>query len=208
MPVTTKDKIFEIADELDGEGQKPTLAAVRKRLGRGSYTTISEAMGEWKARKATKERPANEPAPQPLVDQITELAGQIWTSALELANGRVESERENLAVVRAQIETEKTEAVELADHITAELDAMKNRDAALEESEKVARSEADSLRIQVISLSERVAISEARTAEIEKRAADLNRELARVNDQNRELVKALARSMAGKERSEKTPKKG
>ncbi len=208
MLVTTKDKILQIADELDAKGQNPTLAAVRKGLGGGSFTTISEAMTEWKARKAAKERPLNEPAPQAVVEQITGLGGQIWTLALELANGRLESERENLAFVRAQIEAEKTEAVELADHVTAELDVMKNRVAALEESEKVARSEADSLRMQVIGLSERAVISEARTAEIEKRAADLNDELTRVNDQNRELVKALAGSMTGKDRSEKTPKKG
>ena len=208
MPVATKENIFQTADELDAEGQKPTLLAVRKRLGKGSYTDISAAMVEWRAQKAAKERPIIEPAPQTLVEKITELGGQIWTSALELANGRLESERENLAVVRAQIEGEKTEAVQLADHITAELDMMKNRVAALEESEKVARSDADSLRIQVSSLSERAAISEARTAEIEKRAADLNDELARVNNQNRDLVKALERSMTGKERSEKTVKKG
>ena len=51
---STTARIFEIADELDAAGHNPTLASVRKALGGGSYTTISEAMGEWRARKAAK----------------------------------------------------------------------------------------------------------------------------------------------------------
>ena len=204
---TTKEKIFQIADELDANGQNPTLSAVRKELGRGSYTTIQEAMTEWKAHKTAKEKPINEPAPQVVAERLTEIGGEIWRLALELANGRLESERENLEAIRAQIESEKTEAAELADQVTAELDTMKNHAAALEAAEKAARSEADILRGQIASLSERAAIGEARTVEVEKRAADLNVELARVNQQNSELVKALAESATGKENSVRTPKK-
>ncbi|KLD29517.1 KrfA, partial [Xanthomonas perforans] len=36
----TKDQIWKIADQLDADGVKPTLSAVRKKLGSGSYTTI------------------------------------------------------------------------------------------------------------------------------------------------------------------------
>ena len=51
----SKDQIFAAADELDAAGQSPTRAAVRKALGGGSFTTISEGMTDWKARKAAKE---------------------------------------------------------------------------------------------------------------------------------------------------------
>ena len=40
---STTARIFEIADELDAAGQNPTLASVRKALGGGSFTTISQA---------------------------------------------------------------------------------------------------------------------------------------------------------------------
>lgn len=46
----SKEQIFAVADELDAAGQNPTLANVRKQLGSGSFTTISEAMNEWRAR--------------------------------------------------------------------------------------------------------------------------------------------------------------
>ena len=44
----SKEQIFAVADELDAAGQNPTLANVRKQLGSGSFTTISEAMNEWR----------------------------------------------------------------------------------------------------------------------------------------------------------------
>ena len=48
----TRERIFEVAEAMDAAGQVPTLAAVRKAIGGGSFTTISEAMTEWKANKA------------------------------------------------------------------------------------------------------------------------------------------------------------
>ncbi|MBO0709971.1 MAG: DNA-binding protein [Acetobacteraceae bacterium] len=42
------------ADKLEAEGAKPTLNAVRKKLGSGSFTTISDAMSQWKERQRQK----------------------------------------------------------------------------------------------------------------------------------------------------------
>ena len=67
----SKDQIFAAADELDAAGQSPTLAAVRKALGGGSFTTISEGMTDWKARKAAKETPLREPAPPAVAERLT-----------------------------------------------------------------------------------------------------------------------------------------
>ena len=49
-----KQQIFKAANELDLTGHSPTLAAVRKVLGGGSFTTISEAMNEWRATKLSQ----------------------------------------------------------------------------------------------------------------------------------------------------------
>ncbi len=40
----SKKSIFDAADALDAAGQRPTLAALRKAVGGGSFTTISEAI--------------------------------------------------------------------------------------------------------------------------------------------------------------------
>ena len=188
----TRDQIFAVADELDAAGQNATLAAVRKALGGGSFTTISEGMTDWKARKAAKETPLREPAPPAVADRLAELGAEVWSAALELANGRLATERDALDAARRQLETDKTEAAELADQVTAELELVKAALQTATQGEQAARSESDSLRQALAELGLLAATSEARAIEIEKRAQDLNAELARVHHQNAELVTGLA----------------
>lgn len=188
----TKDRIFEVAEAMDAAGQVPTLAAVRKAIGGGSFTTISEAMTEWKTHKAAKETPLREPAPPALAERLTEFGAELWAIALDLANRRLAAERESLDAARVQLEAEKQEAAELADQVTGELETLQTKLAALEAAELAARTEAVGLREQLAKTGERAATAEARAGEIEKRADDLNAELKRVNSQNAELVKALA----------------
>ena len=188
----TKDQIFAVAGELDAAGQNPTLAAVRKALGGGSFTTISEGMTEWKARKAAKEQPLREPAPTAIAERLGELGADIWSMALELANGRLASEREALEGARIQLEAEKTEAAEMADQVTAELEETKAALAQATAAETAARGQAETLRQQLAAAQLQAATAEARAGEIEKRVADLNAELGRVNQQNTDLVAALA----------------
>ena len=188
----TKDQIFAIADEINAAGQNATLAAVRKALGGGSFTTISDGMTEWKARKAAKETPLREPAPSAVADRLAELGSEIWTSALQLANGRLVTEREALEAARLHLEADKAEAAELADQVTAELEVAKAALLSASTAEQVARSECDTLRQALAEQKLQAATSEARANEIEKRANDLNAELARVNQQNANLVAGLA----------------
>ena len=197
MAITT-EQIFAVADELDAAGQSPTLAAVRKALGGGSFTTISEAMNGWKARKAAKETPLREPAHPMLAERLTEFGAELWATALELANGRLAAERAALETSRMQLEAEKAEAAELADQVTAELEETKARVSALETVARTAREEAGSLRGQLGEASSRATTAEVRVVEIEKRADDLNAELARVNQLNAELVRTLSEAVKGK----------
>ena len=45
--MATKEQIWSVADTIASEGGNPTLAAVREKLGGGSYTDISAAMQQW-----------------------------------------------------------------------------------------------------------------------------------------------------------------
>lgn len=188
----TKQAIFDAADALDAGGQRPTLAALRKAVGGGSFTTISEAMKEYWAVRALREAPVLEPAPAVVGERLSEVAGEIWALALQVANERLAAEREAFDAARAQAEQEKQEAVELADAVTAELETLQGKFSVLEEGERTARQEAVTQLEQLAASRERAATAEARAAEIERRADDLNAELARVNAQNAELVSALA----------------
>ena len=104
----TKEQIFSAADELAAGGQKPTLEAIRQRVG-GSYTTISPALNEWKARQATAAAPLREPAPQAVADRLAELGADVWAVALDLANARLAVEREALEKARVELEADRAE---------------------------------------------------------------------------------------------------
>ena len=188
----TKKAIFDAADALDAGGQRPTLAALRKAVGGGSFTTISEAMKEWWAGRALREAPVSEPAPAVVGEHLSEVAGEVWALAVQVANERLAGEREAFDAARAQAVDEKREAVELADAVTAELEVLQGKISVLESAELAARQEAATLREQLAARRERAATAEARAEEIGKRADDLNAELARINCQNADLVSALA----------------
>lgn len=189
---STNERIFQIADEIDAAGQNPTLAAVRKALGGGSYTTISEAMQEWRARKAANAIRPLVPPPSAVTEQLADLGTEIWSLALEMANGKLAAERDALEEKRTGLEAEKMEAVELANQVTAELEVSQRKIADSEAAKRAALSDLSALQVQAALLSERSAAAEARAEEAGKRADDLNIELTRVNAQNAELVKALA----------------
>ena len=72
------------ADELLADGQRPTVANVRNRIGRGSAGTINAALQEWWAdlsqRLAQARSRPDVPAP------IAEAMSQLWAAALEQAH--------------------------------------------------------------------------------------------------------------------------
>ena len=118
--MASREEIWEAADALTAAGERPTLAAVRKAVGGGSFTTISEAMTEWRERRPGA--PLREPAPEGIAAQAAELAAVLWAQALALANERLQAERDALDVERAAMERERAEAAELADALSGELD--------------------------------------------------------------------------------------
>ena len=62
----TKESVFECANQLLEDDITPTLAKVRKALGGGSYTTISEFMAEWRKQNEA----ANQPKPLQIPDAV------------------------------------------------------------------------------------------------------------------------------------------
>jgi chromosome segregation ATPase len=118
----SKEQVFRAADELMGAGQKPTLEAIRKQIG-GSYTTLAPLLREWKAAQALSDVPMSEPVPESIAARMTEAAREVWKAALDLADLRLQTEREALQEARVELESERDEAVALADGLAADLDA-------------------------------------------------------------------------------------
>lgn len=118
----TKDSIFAAATDIAAAGGAATLAAVRKAVGGGSYTTISEALKEWRLVHQQATAPLQEPAPQALSDRLAGVINETWTIALEMANDRLNTERAALEQIRIDLEQSRREAVDLADQLNVELE--------------------------------------------------------------------------------------
>ena len=124
MPATTGLTVEEIhaaADGLDAQGLRPTLNAIRKAVGRGSFTTISAAMSSWQPPQASVTT-AQEPVPDAVAERADSFTAQLWALAVAAAEERIAAQKEELAAERAELVATRDEAVALADAITAELD--------------------------------------------------------------------------------------
>lgn len=171
----TKEQIFQVADELNAAGQNPTLAAIRKALDGGSYTTISEAMKEWREMQDTT--PVQETLPEAMKEKIMVLGREAWNTAVAMANERLAAERKALETARESLEIAKEEAVELADSLANELDAIKAALDAAQGQIQSLHAEKDRLQGELSTATARATVAEARSTEIERRAEELRHEL-------------------------------
>jgi chromosome segregation ATPase len=187
----TKDQIHQAADQLTAAGESATMAAVRKLLGGGSYTTINEGLKEWKAKQQAVVMPLREPAPEGISKRLDEVGAEIWAIALALANARLTAEREALEATRIQLETAQQEATELADQLSAELETLQaNYEQAMTDLEAVS-THLGQARHENATLSRQLATTEARAEETTKRADDLKAELQHAHTTNAGLLDAL-----------------
>lgn len=180
----TKDQIHQAADQLTAAGESATMAAVRKLLGGGSYTTINEGLKEWKAKQQAVVMPLREPAPEGISKRLDDVGAEIWAIALELANARLTSEREALEATRIQLETAHQEATELADQLSAELETLQAQHLQATKDLQSVSTALETLRQENATLSRQLATTEARAEETTKRADDLKAELQHAHAEN------------------------
>ncbi len=191
-------RIFEVADELDAAGHYPTWVRVRKALGGGSIMTISEAMTEWRARKAAKETPVREALPQAVTELLEQFGTELWAQALQLSNGRLSAEREALEKDRQEIEAQRQEAADLADQLSSELEAARQETTGLRQQLEVAQSTVKGLGDQLREREQALAVAHARTDEIRNRATQLTEQLTAATAQNSQMLKTLTEMQKAK----------
>ena len=111
MAITTQ-QIHSIADQLHEQGIKPTLAEVRKALGGGSFTTISEAMKSWRQDNQQEEQLRQVELPSSIAERLQTLGADMWQTAIDIANDRLVKDREALEGIKAKAQAETDEAQE------------------------------------------------------------------------------------------------
>lgn len=105
-------QIHAIADQLQDQGIKPTLAEVRKALGGGSFTTISEAMKSWRQDNREEEQLRQVDLPSGINERLQSLGADVWQTAINMANDRLVKEREALEAIKVKAQAETDEAQE------------------------------------------------------------------------------------------------
>ena len=119
MAITTQ-QIHSIADQLHEQGIKPTLAEVRKALGGGSFTTISEAMKSWRQDNQQEEQLRQVELPSSIAERLQTLGADMWQTAIDIANDRLVKEREALESIKAKSQAETDEAQEAVKTLESE----------------------------------------------------------------------------------------
>ncbi|MGZ5030867.1 MAG: DNA-binding protein [Methylobacter sp.] len=201
MAITTED-VHNVANGLVEAGEKPTLAAIRRVLGGGSFTTISEAMKSWKAQSQATAAPIKEPAPSSLTERIEALGAEIWAAAIELANARLQSEREAMEAARLEMEQAQAEAAELADQLAADLEQLQASSAAeteqlnvridaLLEQHEATRAEWQLAENQIKRLEKDTAVANAALEEAHHQIASMNGQIDDLKSENRALREQL-----------------
>jgi chromosome segregation ATPase len=119
MAITTQ-QIHAIADQLHEQGIKPTLAEVRKALGGGSFTTISEAMKSWRQDNQQEEQLRQVELPSGITERLQTLGADVWQTAVDIANDRLVKDREALESIKAKAQAETDEAQEAVKTLESE----------------------------------------------------------------------------------------
>ena len=178
--MASQDEIWAAADALVKAGERPTLAAVRKAVGGGSFTTISEAMAEWRARQAVAE-PVREPAPVAVSQHAAVLVSELWAQAQAIAHERLQADREALEAAREEMARERAEAVELADLLAGELDLVR----AEQEAGQILLAEKDEAILELTQDSNRwreeAGMMREKAALLEGKVAGLEQALGQIN---------------------------
>ncbi len=168
----TVDKIHAAADHIAIQGERPTLARVRKALGGGSFSTISEAMQSWRQKQTEEHALAEVEVPQAINERVEQLKAAAWEAAVAEAERRLSAERAALEEAQTQAAGEVAEAQEAvqtledeASERDGELETLRGKRAEAERGWREAEQqrEAESAR-----LSERLSGLEARLNDAQK----------------------------------------
>lgn len=204
-----RERVFAAANQLFEETDRqvmPTVDQVR-RLAKVDMHAATAAMREWRRQQTAQAAPIAIAVPETVAKANEQAVAMLWTQAQELANRSLREAQAAWDTERAELDQMRVELSDAFEEQADELETAKSRIAALEhearetaavaaaEIQKV-RDELHQVRAELSAATTRAERSEATTAELEHRVADLRAELERAHadvDRGRaELKKATA----------------
>jgi hypothetical protein len=164
MAGITEQDIFNAAEALMADGQKPTQTSIRERLGGGSFATIGPALKKWRTAQTEQHELAGVELPGELDDTLQQLGGRVWAAAIEAAESRLAGEREALAAARDEIEAEVQEHREAVQQLEAEAEQSARHTQELEKQQMAMADVAAEQERRIAELTTALTAAQAATA--------------------------------------------
>jgi hypothetical protein len=168
MKPADRTNIFQICDELNEKGQKPTLDRVRQALGGGSFTTIQPILREWKDKRS--EEPTSVPAavPDDIRGMLDGLAAQIWAKASAKAGEDLKALRDGMQTKLDETEAERADAAAEVERLEKEAQQRMEKDEARDTEIKSLRTALQAANIDIQVQSKQIVDAEALAKRHEK----------------------------------------
>jgi len=187
MKQNTYQKVFEVADRLLSEGQRPTQQNVRNQLGSGSLTTINKALNDWWQNLG--ERLCSQGQRPDIPEPVFDSANALWQQALAYAEHQFAEQRVSL----------EQHYQNLRDEVKGRADSGKGDLQRLQDLSDRLLGENERLLLQYAELQQKLNQQEGREIRLQAENRDLNRELKEMNvvlekigsTQNSDLSQAL-----------------
>lgn len=166
----TQAQVFNAADQISSDGQQPTVAAIRTKLGTGSYTTITAMLRAWKQAST----PADETLDVPQeVTEALQRAGQIvWKAAQDHFRHELATLKTDTAKAIAHANATAEEAFAEIARLEAAQEVMTDR---ADQAEAALADAREALRVKEVQLAAAHATIAATEARLKEQSAILSR---------------------------------
>ncbi len=189
----TFEQIAAVADAITGEGNQPTINAVRDRIGTGSPNTIHRHLTVWRAARPRATVTAPE-LPATLTAAIAaEIEKAAYSARAEVETKLVQSQAEAVELANAgeTLESERDELIEQVTDLTTERDKLAG---------KAAQQELD-IKVQAERIEREQQAAEAARVELAKAQLKIESSLEKLKEQTSEIERlreALATESKGR----------
>lgn len=138
--INIKESVTSLLDQAEAENRpQPTLRTLRGLIGGGSFSTISQAVKEWRVSKLQEAGSL----PQGFDEQAARnIADTVWQAVLPTLQASIEAVQK---AAEARIDAERTEAAKLSEAASEMLAEAAMKDDALAAAEAKARESASAL---------------------------------------------------------------
>jgi len=198
--IASYEAVCEALNALVAEGSDPSIVAVQRRIGGGSYSTVKKHLTAWAEQRA-KESISVPAIPAEVVAKTQEFGRAVWAIAAAGAQQEIQKVKESTQAEVVAVRNELTEAtgvITRLEGIEAEQSAaLDGYQAKLREAElKLVEAQTKAERVAELekSLADALAAAEQVRNEARDRAVEvgtLNGEVKALRNQVRELTAAL-----------------